>query len=397
MAEIVTSAYHGAPLVAAFIDNKLEFLEFVRKKELNNIYIGRVDHIVKNINAAFVRYNGDEIGYLPLKNILPVCVLNRKLSTNENVKAGDEVVVQVEVEKIKTKKTKLTTYISLSGKYTVITLGRCGVGASLKLDDKTRKRLAGDVKESFYLLTQDYINKLGGTSVGMIIRTNAVDISSDDNNAILDDARECIELLIHIITNASCRTCGSLLYSKELSIYSENDDINAPYIDKAKAFLKTRDIIDPIVVKDNGIHGINSKVDELKSNKVWLKSGAYLIIEQLESFNAIDVNSGKAITGKKDISKKVNMEAAVEIMRQIRLRNLSGMILIDFINMQNEEDYKDLIDIVTSYARMDYVHTSFIDITGLGIMELTRNKNDKSLKEILHDVEKPVDISKHQC
>lgn len=397
MAEIVISKYLDTPLVSAFIDNKIEFLEFIRQRDLHNIYLGRVDHIVKNIDAAFVKYKDDEIGYLPLKSILPVCVLNRKLGEGDSVKAGDEVVVQVEVEKIKTKKPKLTTYLSLSGKYTVLTLGRKGVGASLKLDDNIRKTLIEDVKEDFNKMSFDSSSEFQGTSFGIIVRTNAADINGDKNKTILDDASECIKLMSQILSLGRSRTEGSLLYSKEQSLYGEGEDITAPYIDKAKAFLKTRGITDPVIVTDTGIHGINSKIQDLRSNKVWLKSGAYLIIEQLESFNAIDVNTGKAISGKKDISKKVNIEAAQEIMRQIRLRNLSGMILIDFINMKNDDDYDELIELVKDLARQDYIHTEFIDVTGLGIMELTRNKNDKSLKELLLDVEKAVDISKHQC
>ena len=202
MAEIVTSTYHGAPLVCAFIDNKLEFLEFIRNKELNNIYIGRVENIVKNIDAAFVRFHDDEIGYLPLKSVLPVCVVNRKLGKKDSIRPGDVVVVQVEVEKLKTKKTRLTTYISLSGKYTVITLGRHGVGASLKLDDKTRKGLIENVKKSFTALTKDSEYNLSGTGIGMIIRTNAMDITSDIDKTILNDASECIDLLTNILNNA---------------------------------------------------------------------------------------------------------------------------------------------------------------------------------------------------
>ena len=129
---------------------------------------------------------------------------------------------------------------------------------------------------------------------------------------------------------------------------------------------------------------------------MWLKSGAYIIIEQLESFNAIDVNTGKAIKGKDDIAFKVNLEAVNEIFRQIRLRNLTGMILIDFINMDDDEKYEELIHKVKAFCKYEQVHTCFIDVTGLGIMELTRNKNDKTLKEILKDVEKAVDNSIHQ-
>ena len=155
--------------------------------------------------------------------------------------------------------------------------------------------------------------------------------------------------------------------------------------------MKNAGIIDCRVIEDNGIHGIRSKIDELRQNRIWLKSGAFIIIEQLESFNAIDVNTGKAIKGKSNISLEVNLEAANEIMRQVRLRNLTGMILIDFINMKQDEDYEKLIAHMKKLCRQDQIHTNYVDITGLGIMELTRNKNDKSLKEILHEVENAVD------
>ena len=116
-----------------------------------------------------------------------------------------------------------------------------------------------------------------------------------------------------------------------------------------------------------------------------------MIIEQLESFNAIDVNSGKAIDKKKDSISKINYEAADEIFRQIRLRNLSGMILIDFINMKSSEDTEKLCSYVRALARKEPVHTEFIDITGLGIIELTRSKNDKTLKEVLQNTINAVD------
>ena len=134
-----------------------------------------------------------------------------------------------------------------------------------------------------------------------------------------------------LLQAARTRTIYSCLYSP-LSNENSEDDIQNITIRKALSFLKVRGYDDPQIIEDSGIHGIPSKIEELRSNKIWLKSGAFLIIEQLESFNAIDVNTGKAIKGKKDISYQVNLEASEEIMRQIRLRNLTGMILIDFIN-----------------------------------------------------------------
>ena len=393
-ANIIISEYKNTPVVCGFINDKLEYLSFARESELNKIYIGKVDHILKNLDAAFVRIGQDNIGYLSLKNIVPACITSKKSKADAVLKAGDEVLVQVDSEAIKTKKCKLTTGISLSGKYCVATLGRNGVGASVKLDDNCRKKLIDATKDKLTALTESNKERLYGSDCGFIIRTSAADImesQSDCIEHIIADAGTVLDRLSNILNDSRTRTIYSCLYSP-LSVDAAESDILSLCIKKTDAFLRVRGYSDAQIIEDSGIHGITSKIDSLRTNKIWLKSGAFLIIEQLESFNAIDVNTGKAIKGKKDISFEVNLEAADEIMRQVRLRNLTGMILIDFINMKDPSEYDKLTAHIKDLCRLDPIHTSFVDITGLGIMELIRNKNDKSLKEILQDVENSVDI-----
>ena len=391
-ANIIISEYKKTPVVCGFIDDKMEFLSFVRESELNKIYIGKVDHVVKNLDAAFVKISNDKIGYLSLKNIVNACITAKNSKSDAIIKAGDEVLVQVESEAVKTKRCKLTTGFSLSGKYTVVTLGRSGVGSSVKLEDSIRKELIENTKDRLIELSEEYKEKLYGENLGFIIRTGAADLIDGNNDfvsEIIDDASDVVNRICTILSNARSRKIYSCLFSPSAD---PEDDLLALHIKKAIAFLKTKGFSTSSIVQDSGIHGIPSKIESLRANKVWLKSGGFLIIEQLESFNAIDVNTGKAIKGKKEISFDINLEAADEIMRQVRLRNLTGMILIDFINMKDEQSYDKLTDHVKALCRLDPVHTSFVDITGLGIMELIRNKNDKSLKEILQEVENSVDI-----
>ena len=388
--KIIISKYKNKPVVCGFIDDKLEYLSIVRENELHNVYIGKVDHIVENIDAAFVRYNKNSIGYLSLNNIVNGSITNKHSNSKKILKAGDELLVQVESEAIKMKKCKLTTGISLSGKYCVVTLGRSGIGVSVKLNDDLRKTLLSECKDGLSELTEVFKSKHNGESCGFIIRTGAAYIEGNVSAVIYEDAKRVLERMDTLLTSAKSRTIYSCVYSP----YSDSDteeDILSVNIKKASDFFKVRGLETPDVIEDNGIHGIPSKIESLRANKVWLKSGAFLIIEQLESFNAIDVNTGKAIKGKKDITYDVNFEAVQEIMRQIRLRNLTGMILIDFINMKDEGNNKKLVEKINELCRLDPVHTSFIDITGLGIVELTRNKNDKTLKEILQEVEESVD------
>lgn len=392
MNTIVTSTYNQIDVVTAFIDNKLEFISLVRDSELGNIYVGKVDNIVKNIDGAFIRYEQDKMGYLPISFVNTACILNRDASDDKKIKNGDEILVQVESEAVKTKKCKLTTGISISGKYCVVTLGRKGVGASVKIKEPLRGELISFVKKGYEALLDEYMPLLRASEFGILIRTECSRLNESDYNLINDDLRDVLEKFKSIFTVARNRKIYSCLYSKISPDHSKNTDISIPFecndkikghIYKAVSFIRNRNNDEILIKEDNGIDGIKSKIDDLLKNKVYLKSGAYLIIEQLESFNAIDVNTGKAIKGKDNISLKVNLEAAEEIMKQVRLRNLTGMILIDFINMKSKEDEELLIKRMKELCVMDPVHTTFIDITGLGIMELTRNKNDKTLREIL--------------
>ena len=385
MADIFVSEYKNYPVVSVYIDDKLSFLSLVRESDLGSIYLCRVDNIIDNLQAAFVRFADGQIGYVPFKSILPSCVVNRSINSAKDIRQGDEIILQVDTEAIKLKKAKLTSNISVSGKYSVVTLGRSGVGASLKLSDDIRNSMIANIKKEYKSLLEKGDLFWADAGFGIIIRTEAGDLDPDNAiSEILSDIEASISELSQILDEGRKRSLYSCIKKSKLG------DVNE-HITKAKNFLKSRNIDEFQIINDSVVHSIKQDIEKLLSNKVWLKSGGFLIIEQLESFNAIDVNSGKAIDKKKDSISKINYEAADEIFRQIRLRNLSGMILIDFINMKSSEDTEKLCSYVRALARKEPVHTEFIDITGLGIIELTRSKNDKTLKEVLQNTINAVD------
>lgn len=385
MTDIFVSKYEEYPVVSAYIDNKLEFLSIVRDSVLNDVYLCRVENILKNINSAFVRYGDDQHGYVALKNVLGITVINRHVGSSAELRQGDEIVLQVEAEPLKLKKAKLSSRISVSGRFCAVTLGRKGVGASLKLSEEKRTRLIDSGKSCYMELTKQFGAVLGDTDFGVIIRTEADTLSDEElSDSIRDDMETCLNKICDILETAKSRKVFSCLLKND----SSDEEF---HISKAKAFIKTKTDEEPRILNESVVYSLKKDIEKLLFNRVWLKSGAFLVIEQLESFNAIDVNTGKAISGKGDVIFKVNMEAADEIFRQIRLRNLTGMILIDFINMKDNTDVQKLCDHVRSLARKEMVHTEFVDITGLGIIELTRNKNDKSLKEILQKHNQTVD------
>ena len=137
------------------------------------------------------------------------------------------------------------------------------------------------------------------------------------------------------------------------------------------------------------LYSVEKTLSEALSRKVWLKCGGYIIIEQTEAMSVVDVNSGKNVTkAKKEADKennilKTNIEAGIEIIRQLRLRNISGIIIIDFINMAQQESRDKLLSVLKEYARLESIQTNVVDITPLGLVEMTRKNNGKTLKELI--------------
>ena len=141
--------------------------------------------------------------------------------------------------------------------------------------------------------------------------------------------------------------------------------------------------------KLDAVYNVSRSLEHALMPKVWLKSGAYLVIQPTEALISIDVNTGKAISKKKDVQKtfyKINVEAAREIAVQMRLRNLSGIVLVDFIDMKSEEDQKSLMEILRQEVRKDPVQTTVVDMTKLGLVEITRKKARKSLYEQINSL-----------
>ena len=400
MNQIIVTKINGASVYCAMIQDRLEYLEWDAQDQTDEICIGRVENIVENIHAAFVRYDKEKTGYLSLKDVVSGAVLNRPFQEKDKLRCGDEIAVQIKSAALKTKQPHLSCQLSLAGKYAVVTLGKRGIGCSLKLQDSIRDQLIRFVKNSLgseHPLLNEY---------GVLLRTEAGNTDTEPDEVIkeIDDLfQQMSKMLLH----ARSLALFSILYQKDL-LTAVNDHLMNLYHFCCKAGTEADEMIlltDDIQIRESLtqcdlkkihqeieiayhdpsesdlklLYGLSAKIEDCMKKKVWLKSGGYLVIEQTEAMNVIDVNSGKNITGKQTIFAKVNMEAAEECMRQIRLRNLSGMILIDFINMEQVQEYTDLEIEIRRLCQLDPVMIHFIDFTGLGIAELTRVKKGKSL------------------
>jgi len=371
-----------------FFDGRLaEFSLYSKEKIsiLGNIYIGKVKKIVNNIQAAFVEIENGEICYLPLEDVKnPIYV---KKSKQEYLVEGDELLVQVNREAQKTKSPSITTNISLSGKYLVLTTGNRHIGFSSKLTAEEKETL------------KEWAGSLHLPNVGLIVRTNA---AQADFTVLQEEFSRLVEQYQYLIEKAVHRTVFSCVKKSRpdylTSIMGSRSDILKEIVtDDEEIYEQIRDFLQEEMPMDlpklrmyqdrlfplKALYRLEKELTDAISERVWLKSGAYLIIQPTEALTAIDVNTGKYTIGRdKQVTiQKINQEAAKEIARQLRIRNLSGMILVDFVDMDSKEEEQKLLELMRGCLAQDPLKAAAVDITGLGLMEITRKKQKKTLLE----------------
>ncbi len=355
--------------------------------KLGNIYVGRVKNIVANIKAAFIEVApGVECYYAIDEN--PTPIFTKKIGKKPFC-IGDELLVQVSKEAVKTKAPTVSSKLNLTGKYAVLTYGDTRVGASAKLAKENKLRLI------------EFATEYATSEFGIIMRTNAKDAEPELLHAEL--AKLCREYQ-HLKEHASTRICYSCMsgapkeYLTELkNIYQEG--LTDIIIEDKTIYIEAKTYIEKEQPEDadklrlyedkllplHKLYGIESLLVNALKERVWLKSGAYLVIQPTEALTVIDVNTGKCISKKQDDEAylKINLEAARESARQIRLRNLSGIILVDFINLSKEEYMDELLSVFRQELQKDPIVTSLVDVTKLQLVEVTRKKVRKPLHEIV--------------
>lgn len=353
--------------------------------KLGNIYVGRVKNIVANINAAFIEVAPEVECYYAIGEN-PTPIFTKKIG-KKPLCIGDEFLVQISKEAVKTKVPTVSSKLNLTGKYVVLTYGDTRVGASSKLSKEEKVQLIE--------LASEYAT----SEFGIIVRTNAKDANRELLRAELEKLCKEYQLLKEQSSTRTCYTCllGSPKeYLTEMkNIYQEGlTDIviedKTIYIE-AKAYIEKEqpEDIDKLRLYEDKLlplhklYGIEVELTNALKERVWLKSGAYIVIQPTEALTVIDVNTGKCISKKKDEEAylKINLEAAREAARQIRLRNLSGIILVDFINLSKDEYMDVLLSVFRQELQKDPIVTSLVDVTKLQLVEVTRKKVRKPLHE----------------
>ena len=383
-ANIVITEYKNRICALGFKQNRLEELHVdTQESLLNSVYIAKVKNISKNINAAFVEISDGQMAFLPLDDTLNCPFF---ASADGRLREGDEIPVQIIKEAVKTKDPVVTTKLSVSGAYCVVSLDKRKGGFQFS------KKLSAVKKEALKEVLADFVLP---ADYAVVIRTGAEQLTSYEE--LKAELTTLITAMDDIVLKAKTRTCFSLIYQGVPSHIEYLHHIAAS--DYEEVVTDVKEVYEALQASYKGnmpirfyndtfplskLYSIESKMEELFAKKVHLKSGSNLIIEYTEAMTVIDINTAKNITKKdKDsLIYKINLEAAQEIARQLRLRNLSGIIIVDFINMENKEYQAELIQELKKLLKQDTVPCNYVDITALGLVEITRKKVQKPIYEV---------------
>jgi ribonuclease G len=386
---------------AAFVENGVLQEIYVerasRRGLVSNLYKGRVSRVLPGMQAAFVDIGLDRTAFLHAADIAytrpddTVVALPTVDDIRRLVNPGDDILVQVIKDPIGTKGARLTTFVALPSRYLVYMPRGEGVGISTRIEDEAeRLRLKAAVTAKLR----------GSESGGYIVRTAAAGVSAE---SLAEDMTYLDKLWTHVRESALHARPGEIVHEDlPLTLRLLRDEMargvarvlvdspqeHARMIEFARTFLPgsatsielysgQRPIFD--------LHGIEEEITRALDRKVPLKSGGHLVIDQTEAMTTIDVNTG-AYVGTRNLEETIfrtNLEAAVAIARQLRLRNLGGIIIIDFIDMKDESHRRQVLTALERALAGDRAQTHIVSLSPLGLVEMTRKRTRESLEHLL--------------
>lgn len=370
--------------------SKVERLEVKQPKHetlVGNIYLGVVTKVLPGMNAAFIDIGEEKNGYIHRDKLASFVLApgskeeKEKKGISTFIHQGEKLLVQVEKDATGTKGPRLTSIIELSGEHIIYMPKGKYVAVSKKIKNPEKFRQFG------------YSNKT--EEEGFIFRTSSATASEQELLTEIEKLRENERNLL--LKSKSMRKAG--IVSETDHFFHEIIEVIKPFRDNLEALVDERSFMNKLKavypslsinlhtnVEDvfiaNGLHG---EIEKALKRMVWLSNGAYLVVDEVEALTIIDVNTGK-FSGKQGLADtvlKTNLLAAEEAARQIRLRDLAGMILIDFIDMKTEQDRNQVLVRITEELKRDERQTRVVGFTSLGILQLTRKKTKNSLAESL--------------
>ena len=370
--------------IAALLENKKVTDFFIQRGDvlLGDVYLASVDNILPSIDAAFVNVGTDKMGFLHAEDVM------KKKKKKEKLSPKQKLVVQVVKEPTGHKGPRVTTEISLPGRFLVLMPYEPGVSVSKKIENsRERARLKA------------IVNLIKPVGVGVIIRTEAEGQSEAD---IQEDLEILLEKWNNIITSSESLEAPSLIYRDQDLLYKVireacTEDVSEIIVDTPFALNRVQNILqnwhinkgvkvtlykgnEPLLIAMD----IHKEIKAALNVKVNMPSGGYLFIQQTEALTVIDVNSGKFVSSatQDETILKTNIEAVHEIARQLRLRNIGGMVIVDFIDMTSRADKLAMLEELEIALEADKAKPQVGQLSDLGLVELTRHRQGQSLAEI---------------
>lgn len=369
---------------------KYEELEHQRRLE-GNIYIGKVENVLFGMQAAFVDIGEGKNTFIHIRDVIPR-VSNETGNKNEDlskhdiknyIRVGMPILVQVKRDSTNKKGARVSTHISFSGRFIVIMPNADFVTISQKIEDENEKNRLKKIVEKF--LPKGY---------GAIVRTSSY---GKDEEAIQKDIKQLLQKLTKLQQDfAKVREEKSkdfkpqLLYKNDglvskILIDVIDQNVDKIWVNDETEYNKVLELVNEtennnkvrVELKQKGLltmYDLDDQLEETNNRKIWLKCGGFITIDKTEALTAIDVNSGKYV-GNKDLEQtvfKVNKEASIEIAKQIRLRDIGGIIIIDYIDMEKQENKDEITKTLVENLKKDRSKTQVIGFTPLNLLEMTR-------------------------
>ncbi|MCJ7640881.1 MAG: Rne/Rng family ribonuclease [Desulfobacterales bacterium] len=407
--ELIINVTPQETRVALLEERALSELYIERTKDrgiVGNVYKGKVMKVLPGMQAAFVDIGLERAAFLYVSDVYGkvedyeeigfqgeemTLYFNPSSPIEDLLSEGQEIMVQVSKEPLGTKGTRITSHITLPGRYLVFmpTVDHIGVSRRIK-DEKERGRL------------RELVQSIKPSAGGYIVRTAS-------EGADTDEIRNDMEFLLHLWENVQRKRetspAPSLIHNDLTMVLRGIRDILSPQvnrivIDSREEYENILSFINMYIPKQKyeitlyerqepifDAYGIEMEIDKISGRKVWLKSGGSIVIDMAEALVAIDVNTGRYV-GKRNLADtilKTNLEAAKEIAYQLRLRNIGGIIIIDFIDMDREGDREKVYQVLEESLKKDRQKTNIFKISELGLVEMTRKRTRENITRILSE------------
>ena len=355
-----------------------------------NIYLGKVENVLLGMQAAFVDIGKEKNTFIHIRDIIPKAsneTGNKNEPLNKHniknyIKTGMPILVQIKKDATSKKGARVSTHINLSGRYAVLMPNSDFITISKKIEKETEKnRLLKIVKE---IVPQNY---------GITIRTSAEEKSEEEIKRDINNLIITWQEIVNKYEKVKKQTTFTpqLIYKNQgiiekLIIDLIDQDLSKVIVNEEKTYENIKKVLEKIALETDvkvelkkeknilNIYEIQEQLEKANNRKIWLKCGGFITIDKTEALTAIDVNSGKYV-GTKDLEKTiftVNKEATIEITKQIRLRDIGGIIIIDYIDMENKEDKAKILEILEENLKKDRSKTQVIGFTPLDLLEMTR-------------------------